>query len=219
MVMNEFRYTLLTDGTSDDALKPLLNWILREQGLASAIESDWADLRRVNPRPGTFPDRIRHALDLYPCDLLFVHRDAERARPEHRRAEIQEALNVASDLITLPPVVCVIPIRMMESWLLFDEQAIRRAAGNPTGKVKLALPRKAEIEQIPDPKATLHEILRAASGLHGRRLRKFSTLGSARRVADLLDDFSPLRGLSAFDALKEEVQGLIKAKGWIKPSR
>lgn len=217
MVMNELRYTLLTDGTSDDALKPLLNWILREQGLASAIESDWADLRRVNPRPGTFPDRIRRALDLYPCDLLFVHRDAERERPEHRRAEIEEALKVVSGTMPIPPYVCVIPVRMMESWLLFDEPTIRRAAGNPKGKVKLALPRKNEIEKVPDPKTTLYEILRTASELNGRRLRNFSTLGSARRVADLLDDFSPLRGLSAFDALEEEIQGLVEANGWNMP--
>jgi hypothetical protein len=38
------------------------------------------------------------------------------------------------------PVVCVVPVRMMEAWLLIDEMAIRRVAGNPNGRIPIELP-------------------------------------------------------------------------------
>ena len=40
----------------------------------------------------TATEAIERALDLYPSDLLFVHRDAENQPPEWRRTEIHEAL-------------------------------------------------------------------------------------------------------------------------------
>ncbi len=49
--MNEFTYTLITDGSSDRALEPILTWLLRQFLKENvAIQSEWADLRRV-PNP------------------------------------------------------------------------------------------------------------------------------------------------------------------------
>ena len=48
--MDALRYTLLSDGSSDQALMPILTWLLREQGVYGAIQPEWADLRRL-PRP------------------------------------------------------------------------------------------------------------------------------------------------------------------------
>ena len=75
--MSELRYTLLTDGSSDAALLPILTWLLTTNGVAWAIQAEWADLRRVR-RSRKLADRIILSLALYPCDLLFVHRDAEK---------------------------------------------------------------------------------------------------------------------------------------------
>jgi hypothetical protein len=215
--MKELRYTLVTDGSSDDALIPPLSWLLREQGVACAISPTWADLSRLRQRPKGLQERIRWALDLYPCNLLFVHRDAENQSPALRRAEIRESLKNLSATMLLPPDVCVVPIRMTEAWLLFEEKALRWVAENPNGKMALALPRITELENRPDPKEDLYELLRTASGLHGRRLRKFSTIGSARRVADRLESFAPLRALSAFQALEEDLARVIRECRWDQP--
>lgn len=93
--MKEVRYTLTTDGPTDAALIPLLNWFLKEQGVAGPISPIWADLRRLRLPPRGLLDRIKCALDLYPCDLLFVHRDAENQSPERRHAEICQAMDGA----------------------------------------------------------------------------------------------------------------------------
>jgi len=146
--------------------------------------------------------------------LLFVHRDAEEEQREVREAEIHKAVAESGNRVRVPPLVCVVPVRMMEAWLLFSESAVRRAAGNPNGKVALDLPRPSTVENMPDPKATMFELLREASGLRGRRRKRFVTAGSARRIADFLDDFAPLRGVPAFDALEADVANMVKSQGW-----
>lgn len=87
--MDEIHYTLITDGPSDRALLPILTWILREKGDVSLVQSEWADLRRLPQPLQSLHERILSAIDLFPCDLLFIHRDAEREDPESRYREIR----------------------------------------------------------------------------------------------------------------------------------
>jgi hypothetical protein len=70
--MKELCYTLLSDGSSDKALMPMLTWLLREHQVECAIQSTWADLRRLPKPPKTLLPRIISGLDLYPCDSLSL---------------------------------------------------------------------------------------------------------------------------------------------------
>lgn len=213
--MTELRYTLLTDGSSDRALIPLLNWLLHQHLPETAIQAVWADLRRLPRPPRTLPERIKWSLNLYPCDLLFVHRDAERVDHEVRVSEILEALGEVAREEVLPPAICVVPVRMQEAWLLFDEAALRTAAGNPRSRESLQLPKLGEIERVSDPKDMLHNLLRNASGLRGKRLKQIPVHTYTHRVAELIDDFSPLRVVPAFMALEQEVISVKDREGWI----
>jgi hypothetical protein len=209
--MRELRYTLLSDGSSDRALMPLLTWLLRQYLTADvAIQPAWADLFRLPRPPRDLSERILVALDLYPCDLLWVHRDAEREPREKRVEEIRKAVTQAACRADAT-LVCVVPVRMQEAWLLINEAAIRRAAGNPNGRNSLALPRSRDLEDLPDPKDMLHELLREASGLQGRRRARFSAPGNAWRVAEFIEDFTPLRILPAFRALEDELAQALRA--------
>lgn len=210
--MRELRYTLLSDGSSDRALLPILTWLLRTHLDDCAIQAQWADLRRLpNALKDTFPKRIEQSIDLFPCEILFIHRDAERESRQKRIDEIQTAKKEVQipKAINLP-VICVVPIRMTESWLLFDELAIRRAASNPNGSHPLSLPKLKTIENEPDPKEVLHTLLRNASGLSSRRRQRFPVSERVHRIAELIDDFSPLRVLSAFNVLETDIQQLLK---------
>ena len=212
--MDEIRYTLISDGPSDRALLPILTWVLRKKGDVSLVQPEWADLRRLPQPPQGLHERILSAINLFPCELLFIHRDAEREDPESRYKEIRIALHEATKRGFQAPAVCVVPVRMTEAWLLFDEPAIRLAAGNPNGKNPLNVPDLSVIEQIPDPKVVLFDVLREASGLTGRRLKRFNMAECRIRVTDLVSDFSPLRKLSAFKRLERDVSKL-KQNGWI----
>ncbi len=179
--MREFRFTLVADGSSDKALLPVFVWLLREHFGRIPIQSEFADLRRLPNPPRELFERIAKSVELYPCDLLFVHRDAERESIESRVTEIREALERCA--IDTPPVVCVVPVRMQEAWLLIDEFALRKAAGNPRGRQRLDIPEPKKLEDLPDPKQILHDLLREASGLRGRRLKGLVGMSEATCIA------------------------------------
>ena len=190
------RFTLVAEGTTDAALLPILRWALRQDVRIREIDAQFASPFLLPRAREGLSARIGRALELFPADLLFVHRDADREPPETRRTEIQNAVRVISGD---PIVVPVVPVRMMEAWLLIDEPAIRSAAGNPRGSMPLDLPKKlAAIERMPDPKASLHEALRIACGLRGRKLAKFSPHSASGLISERIRDFAALRQLGAF---------------------
>jgi hypothetical protein len=205
--MNVLRFTLLSDGSSDQVLIPVLRWLLGRHGITGPIDPSWADLGRLSQPPQKLADRIRAAVHLYPCELLFVHRDAERMRLETRKNEIRAALQDLAE--SRPPVVCVIPVRMQEAWQLIEEAAIRHAAGNRNGQAPLPMPKVRDLERIPNPKAVLQDLLRQASGLHGHRLSKFSEREGVRLVTELIRDFSPLLQLRAFQELDADLREIV----------
>lgn len=155
------KYTLLMDGTSDRVLHPILQWMLDRCFTDIPWTGQTADFQFAPQKPVRLPERISAALDLYPCELLFIHRDAEREPPEMRVLEIQSAVREAQQehAVCLP----VIPVRMTEAWLLISERAIRRAAGNPNGRVPLNLPPVSRLESLPDPKEDLKTLLEKSS--------------------------------------------------------
>ena len=189
----EVRYTLVGDGPFDCALMPVIRWALLQHLQVISIAGEFAEPHRLPRQADGLAARVMAAIALYPCNLLFVHRDAEGQGRQQRLTEIATALNTNPT-----PFVPVIPIRMTEAWLLTAEDAIRRASGNPNGQIPLNLPVINRLETRPDPKHDLHQALITASMLTGRQLRRFDERVSARRVAELITDYSPLRGLSAF---------------------
>ncbi len=206
--MLELQYTLLGEGSSDRALIPILDWLFGQHLPDCAIQSAWADLGRLPQPPRTLNERISESLSLYPCQLLFVHRDADR---DGHAARVEEVRRAAAPHEP-HPIIPVVPVRMLEAWLLCDEQALRRASGNPNGRQPLSLPSPSQIEDIADPKGVLHDRLRVASGLSGRRRRTLRV--SAERVALLAADFTVLRQLPAFCALEAELAKVILEQGW-----
>jgi len=172
----------------------------------------WADLARLPSPPHSLPDRIIQSAELYPCDVLFVHRDADDKPYATRIDEMRAACARAGESRGLPPIIPVVPVRMLEAWLLCDEAALRRAAGNPNGRQPLDLPRARDLESVLDPKTRLHELWREASALSTRR--RHSLRVSVPRLAELTDDFSPLRRLPAFQALETEMRRTLREEGW-----
>ena len=192
------RYTLIAEGPSDRALMPIIDWALR-QNASVRFTGSRASLRFLDPAPRGLEARVATALELYPCDLLLVHRDGNTVGRAGRAAEIRAALGAQT-------AVCVVPVRSTETWLLFDETALRLAARRPNGRVQIDLPRLARLEALAQPKQELQSLLRLASEARGRRRKKFNTSEALQRLATLIPDFSALRGLSAFAAFEEELR-------------
>jgi len=196
--MEELRYTLLTDGSSDLALMPIINWLLREKLPECRILPRFASgLGAVGL---SLSDRLPVALMMFPCDLLFVHRDAEGASVEKRRKEIDDVMRGRDQVY-----VAIVPVRMSEAWLMSDESAIRKAAGNKNGQNKLGLPSRRRWEDRPDPKADLERALMNATGRPARRQGRVDIPRQRLLVAEYTDDFSGLRGVPSFDFFEAQL--------------
>lgn len=207
--------TLVADGSSDSLLKPILEWLLSQHLPAGATLNiqvpEWGRLPLPNP-VRTLPEKLLAARIFFPATVYFLHRDAEKngtwaARSEEIDQAAQRALPQAT------PYVRIVPVQMTETWLLHHEAAIREAAENPNGRSQLTLPSPQALESLRDAKSHLLGILREASGLTGRRRKKFEANERRRlhRLAELQQErgFAILRALPAFQALEQEIINLV----------
>lgn len=199
--MQRFTATLVAEGSSDQALIPFIESLLDIHCAIPHVTTFANDIPK-----GALSERIAKALFLHPCDLLFVHRDADRATVTEREQEIRTAALAAGKEIA----VCMIPVRMTEAWLLVDPLAIRRAASNPAGSTDLTLPSIAKLELQADPKALLFAALESASGLGANRLRRFDSHRARRQVSGFIEDVSVLRQLPSFLHFEAQVQSFFR---------
>ena len=198
--MKRVTATLVTDGSSDRLLAPLIE-LLFSAHTELAYQVNCAE--SLPPLSSGLKARIDSALELFPCDFLFVHRDAEGIEVSIRQREIEMNWSNSQQTASL---ICVIPVRMTEAWLITNEMPIRSAAGNPNGTEALELPELKNIESLANPKDTLFAALKAASGLNALRKKRFDPHQFRHRVAELTDDLEPLRKLRSFRHLEAQIQ-------------
>jgi hypothetical protein len=215
--MPQLLVTLIGEGPSDDALIPIIEWVLERPALGLLPDVDVIS-RFVGPDKSDSPSglvgRITDCANEAPGHLFFIHHDADGPTHHEWAESIRQAVvDVRQQGTALPPAPPVVPVREMEAWLLIDETAIRRAARNPGGRAPLGLPHVRAIESCQDPKAILREALRAASGLPRRRWSEVDAI-APRIVADFITDFTPLQQLVAFQAFSKEVEDVIRDQHW-----
>lgn len=207
--MEELKYILIADGSSDNILKSVIDWTLDVNYPKLPVKGYWIDFRPIPKKVATISEKLALAKHLYQFDVIFYHRDAETTDIkilDQRKHEILKGIN---DPETRNKTICVIPIKMMESWLLFDAEAIKKAAGNRHYKGNLELPQIKRIEREKQPKELLHQLLKTASGLKGRNLNKFNPHFATHLVADNITDFAPLRQLKAFQVFEQDLKTIV----------
>lgn len=193
--MSVFRYTLLADGSSDQVLMPIIDWLISEHlphiPVIGAFARGWGNIGN------DLDTRVAAALAYFPCDLLLIHRDTEGLPRQQRVLEIAQVAPLQEQ-----PYVPVVVCRMTEAWLFSDEEAIRFAAENASGRHPLDLPKRQQWERIPDAKKELFGVLCRASSKTGRALAKFNPDKARHLITPRTESFHQLRGLSCFDAFE-----------------
>ena len=193
------RFLLICEGSSDTALVSHIQALLIDCGASEADGFASYRGRRVS-------DKVRIGLQYdRSVNLLFVHRDADTMDHDTRYDEIREGVTEAG---YDGRWVGVVPVRMMEAWLLADEAAIRRVAGRPRGTEPLDLPVPDELENIPDPKETLREVLMKAGAPRGvRRRKRFKAdFGNLRKqLAENLPPGGSLEQVAAWARFRDDV--------------
>lgn len=191
------RFMLVCEGSSDAALREHILNLLEGRTQTAIAGEVWFQGRRL-------ADKIRNGFNRHgEYDLLFVHRDANSAGAAARYREIAAAVQ---DVGYVGPWVGIIPVRMTESWLLLDEAAIRRTAGNLSGVNPINLPPPSRVEHIPDPKAALETALLQARANRGRRRLKdrleFPTL--RRQLLESLPPGGPLEHAPSWARFRDD---------------
>jgi len=117
--MAQLLVTLIGEGPSDDALIPVIEWVLERPALGLLPNVDIVT-RFFSPDaadiPGGLMGRIIACASERPGHLFFVHHDAD-GPTHHAWAESikQTVVNVRQQGIVLPPALPVVPVREMEA--------------------------------------------------------------------------------------------------------
>lgn len=164
------QFVLISEGTSDHGLVSHLESICIHVG-ADEVIGIAIDARRFPSNTGIkVSDKIKKALLLEPqANLFLIHRDADSVDSKPRYQEIQRAV---SECGLQAAWVAIVPVQETETWLLLDEEAIRRVASRPSGKLPLGLPSPKTIEALANPKEHLQRAIVTAGEVSGRRLEK-----------------------------------------------
>lgn len=206
------RAALISEGSSDHGLTHVLERLCRSLGVPEIEVESATEVLQLFKSGGTVEGKISTLLRVDPgFDLLFVHRDADNAGLEARQQEIEAADTRAGQH---RPLVRVIPVKVMEAWLLLDEDEIRTVVGNPKGKAPLNLPKRSKVEACGDPKGRLRAALQAATIKKPNKKpnKKPAALSSARfnlyraRLLEDLDINGPITELHAWQTLVAELQ-------------
>ncbi len=198
--MSVIHSVLVADGSSDRMLIPILQKLLSEL----SQDTGFADIVFAATGKGSLSERVAQAVTKYPCDIIFVHRDAENQASDLRYAEI----NASRPRLDSQHLVSIVPVRMTEAWLLVDPDAIRRSVGSNDLTVQLGLPNLSKVESC-DAKALLDSALSNAVNLNSRRRRRFRPEEYRTRVAELLTSIEPLRKLPSFMRLEGELKAVL----------
>ena len=201
--MTALRFLLVCEGSSDGALVDHIQRLIIDCG-ASEVDGNASYYGRY------LRDKIRFGVEHFGItDLLFVHRDADNSGWEVRLAEIAEEVSAAE---YRGPWVGVVPVRMLEAWLMVDESAIRRVAGRPRSTAPIQLPRVAALEGVADPKQALREALLTAGDPRGvRRKKKFKAgiPGLRRQLIENLPVGGALEHLPAWIRFRDNIAAVV----------
>lgn len=206
-------FILTGEGSSDLRLVEHIENILIESGFAEA-SGEAPNLSMFKQPVGrTVREKLTVLLTHYPnIDVIFIHRDADNAGILAREQEISVA---AQGVVEMDRIIPVIPVTMLETWLLADSAAIKRVAGNGGYKGNLeCIPAIRQMENIPNAKQLLLDALCEASQTQGTRLRKFKKRFPemrARLTFDL-DPNGPVQQLDSYRYFRERISIFCKQK-------
>lgn len=205
-------FILTGEGSSDLRLVEHIESLLVEEGFTE-VSGDAPDLSRFGKAIGrTVREKLTALVKHYPnIDLVFIHRDADNAGLHAREQEIATAVD---GLLIMDRVIPVIPVTMLETWLLADSAAIKRVAGNSSYGDLECVPAIRHIEKITDAKELLLDALCEASQTQGARLRRFKRRFPemrARLTFDL-DPNGPVRQLESYRYFREKISSYCQKK-------
>lgn len=172
-------------------------------------------LKTGKPFPQYVKETYSKALDMYGVMCLAVHTDADRESYEERMADkiepARKELMTLNDDESSKLLTPIIPVRMMEAWMLADKNLLKAEIGTDLSDVVLGIERNPEV--IPDPKKTIEDAIRIATEELPRR-RNRPTISELYEVIGNAISTEALMTLSSYRKFKEEVRDTFGKLGY-----
>lgn len=208
------------EGASDEKFLPPLiqrtveHLILRHKGYAEVLPPAVLNGQKIRSQHRDQVQRlVRAAQEAHGFHLLIIHTDADSSTTDKAYLErIKPGIEVVQQLARSQTPVCsavlpVIPVRMVEAWMLADIDAFQQVVGTNLTSTDLKLPQyPQQVELIQAPKAILQQaVVLALARRAGRRLIPLDTIYEplARQIS--------LERLSQIPAFAEFQQGIVDA--------
>ena len=202
--MRQILFGVYAEGSSDYEYFPtLLQRLMLELAHQKQIDVEILEPLLIprKEKPGSFEEQmkaIEKADDYKGLHLIFVHIDADdpttgkvvktRWNPWIEKSEDPKRW------------IAVIPVKMLESWLLADWQALQSTLIVDEGSIKELIGGVNNAEQIESPKEKLNTLITTGKR---RRLSRF------RETLAVRAEFSALRRLPSFRILEQSVMDFL----------
>lgn len=161
-------------------------------------------------------DTSHLAWEMYSVMSLAVHTDADRDSYEERLANkiepARKALEGLDEEEYCKLLTPVIPVRMMEAWMLADKKLLKEEIGTDLSDGALGIERDPEV--IPDPKSVIEEAIRIATDRLPKR-RSRPTIAELYEVIGNAISTDALMSLSSYRKFKEEVRETFRSLGYM----
>lgn len=167
----------------------------------------------------TFPDYVvkasKEGLMTWGIMTLAIHTDADRDTFQER---MENKIKPALKLLEKQGEECcklltpIIPVRMIEAWMLADKELFKEEIGTSKSDAELGINR--DPESMADPKQTIENAIRIATEHLPKRRRRLSIAELYEIIGDIID-LNALSTLDSYRHFKEAVRTTYQALNYI----
>lgn len=174
-------------------------------------EIDIYPVQHIAKKPGEFIDTvISYAQESYELgvSVLCVHSDADngtdknvfaqKITPAFSAVSLSAQNNICSNL------VAIVPVQMIEAWMLADKELLKNEIGSQQSNQKLGIDRQPE--SIADPKSVIEEAIRVARQNLAKRRRDELTIDDIYQAIGRKIKLEKLATLPSYQKFQEAVR-------------
>lgn len=207
--MKQIVIGLITEGTTDNRfLESIAKRTFEEIGFDCNGDIEiFVTTLSINKTNLRFVDYVQHAskygLEEFGISVLCIHADADDMDDTNvynfKILPAQEILNRLDEGKYCTLLTPLIPVQMMEAWMLADKELLKKEIGTTRSDIDLGINRKPE--QVKNPKALIENAIRVSMEYLPKRRRNltigelYQPLGQKIRLAELdkLDSYKKFK--------------------------
>ncbi len=140
--------------------------------------------------------------------ILCIHSDADNASNRtvlnNKIGPAKELINAQNNATTCKIIVPVIPVQMMEAWMLADKDLLKKEIGTTKTDRELKINRMPE--SISDPKSVIEEAIRIAQQEKTKRKRKNLEIGDIYLAVGQKISLKKLEQLPSYQQFQNDIR-------------